>query len=81
MLASAPSAVVGRDRPRIAPPLPLRSDIDGLREVAAELGIKFMERYPCRVREVYGLTEATGLGTSNRRTETFRPGSAGSRRG
>jgi long-chain acyl-CoA synthetase len=42
-----------------------------------ELALKFIERYPCRIREVYGLTEATGLGTSNRRTETFRPGSAG----
>ena len=31
----------------------------------------------CRIREVYGLTEATGLGTANRRSEPFRPGSAG----
>ena len=30
-----------------------------------------------RIREVYGLTEGTGLGTANRRTETYRPGSAG----
>jgi long-chain acyl-CoA synthetase len=42
-----------------------------------ELAQAFMRRYPCRIREVYGLTEATGLGTANRRTEPFRPGSAG----
>ncbi len=42
MLASAPSAVLGHSRPRIAPPEPLRSDIDALRAVAAEIGIVFM---------------------------------------
>jgi long-chain acyl-CoA synthetase len=55
----------------------LKEVICGGAPLPVELGIKFMERYPCRVREVYGLTEATGLGTSNRRTEPFRPGSAG----
>jgi long-chain acyl-CoA synthetase len=42
-----------------------------------ELAQAFMRRYPCRIREVYGLTEASGLGTANRRTEPYRPGSAG----
>jgi long-chain acyl-CoA synthetase len=42
-----------------------------------ELAQAFIRRYPCRIREVYGLTEATGLGTVNRRNEPFRPGSAG----
>jgi long-chain acyl-CoA synthetase len=42
-----------------------------------ELGQAFMQRYPCRIREVYGLTEAAGMGTVNRRSEPFRPGSAG----
>jgi long-chain acyl-CoA synthetase len=43
-----------------------------------ELAQAFMRRYPrCRIREVYGLTEATGLGTANRRVEPYRPGSAG----
>jgi len=42
-----------------------------------ELAQSFMRRYPCRIREVYGLTEASGLGTANRRTEPYRPGSAG----
>ncbi|HEY4313386.1 MAG TPA: AMP-binding protein [Pirellulales bacterium] len=42
-----------------------------------ELAQAFMRRYPARIREVYGLTEGTGLGTANRRTEAYRPGSAG----
>jgi long-chain acyl-CoA synthetase len=42
-----------------------------------ELAQAFMRRYPARIREVYGLTEGTGLGTANRRTEVYRPGSAG----
>jgi len=42
-----------------------------------ELAQAFMREHPCRIREVYGLTEASGLGTANRRTEPYRPGSAG----
>jgi long-chain acyl-CoA synthetase len=42
-----------------------------------ELAQAFMRRYPCRIREVYGLTEASGLGTANRRSEPYRAGSAG----
>jgi len=42
-----------------------------------ELAQAFMRRYPTRIREVYGLTEGTGLGTANRRSEPYRPGSAG----
>jgi long-chain acyl-CoA synthetase len=42
-----------------------------------ELAQEFMRRHPCRIREVYGLTEAAGLGTANRRIEPYRPGSAG----
>jgi long-chain acyl-CoA synthetase len=65
-------------------PAAAKYDLSSLKEVICggaplpvELGIAFMKRYPCRIREVYGLTEASGLGTSNRRTEEFRPGSAG----
>ncbi len=65
-------------------PAAAKYDLSSLREVICggaplpvELGIAFMKRYPCRIREVYGLTEASGLGTSNRITEEFRPGSAG----
>lgn len=44
MLAESPtrSALLGRPQPRIAPPLPARSDMLALREIAAELGILFM---------------------------------------
>ena len=42
-----------------------------------ELAQAFMQRYPCRIREVYGLTEASGMGTVNRRSEPYRAGSAG----
>ncbi|MBI3838347.1 MAG: AMP-binding protein [Planctomycetia bacterium] len=59
-------------------------DLSSLAEVicggaplSVELAQAFMHRYPCRIREVYGLTEATGLGTANRRSEPYRPGSAG----
>lgn len=45
--------------------------------LAVELAQAFMAKYDCRIREVYGLTEATGLGTVNRRHEAYRPGSAG----
>jgi long-chain acyl-CoA synthetase len=42
-----------------------------------ELAQAFMQRFDCRIREVYGLTEATGLGTASRRSHPFRAGSAG----
>jgi len=65
-------------------PAAAKSDLSSLVEVICggaplpvELAQAFMRRYPCRIREVYGLTEATGLGTSNRRTEPYRAGSAG----
>lgn len=52
--------------------------ITGGAPLPVELAQAFMRRYPhCRVREVYGLTEASGMGSANRRTEPFRPGSAG----
>ncbi len=59
-------------------------DLSSIKEIVCggaplpvELAQAFMRRHPCRIREVYGLTEATGLGTANRRTEPYRPGSAG----
>lgn len=42
MLAEAPQALVGCPRPRIAPPLPLHSDVDEFRKVAEEIGIELM---------------------------------------
>ena len=65
-------------------PAAAKYDLSSLVEVVCggaplpvELAQAFTQRYPCRIREVYGLTEATGLGTANRRTEPYRPGSAG----
>ncbi len=61
-----------------------RFDLSSIKEIVCggaplpvELAQAFMRRYPCRIREVYGLTEASGLGTANRRSEPYRPGSAG----
>jgi len=65
-------------------PLAAQHDFSKLSEVICggaplpvELAQAFMRRHPVRIREVYGLTEAAGLGTSNRRIEPYRPGSAG----
>ena len=55
----------------------LKEIICGGAPLPVELAQAFMRRYPTRIREVYGLTEGTGLGTANRRSEPFRPGSAG----
>jgi long-chain acyl-CoA synthetase len=65
-------------------PAAAKYDLSSLKEVICggaplpvELAQAFMRRYDCRIREVYGLTEGTGLGTANRRNEPYRPGSAG----
>ncbi len=55
----------------------LQEIICGGAPLPVELAEAFTRKYPCRIREVYGLTEATGLGTVNRRSEPYRPGSAG----
>jgi long-chain acyl-CoA synthetase len=59
-------------------------DLTSLEEVvcgAAPLPVglarAFSERFGCRIREIYGLTESTGLGSANRLSEPYRPGSAG----
>lgn len=41
-LVQPPSVVMGHAAPRIAPPLPARSDIAGFRQTAADLGITLM---------------------------------------
>jgi long-chain acyl-CoA synthetase len=66
-------------------PLASKYDLSSLVEIVCggaplpvELAQAFMRRYPsCCIREVYGLTEASGLGSANRRTDPYRPGSAG----
>jgi long-chain acyl-CoA synthetase len=59
-------------------------DLSSLKEVVCgasplpeEVARSFGERYDCRVREIYGLTEAAGLGSANRRSKAYKPGSAG----
>ena len=66
-------------------PLAAQQDFSSLSEIICggaplpvELAQAFMRRYPhARIREVYGLTEASGMGTANRRSQPYRPGSAG----
>jgi len=59
-------------------------DLTSLKEVACgaaplpvELARAFSERYGCRIREIYGMTENAGIGSANRLSDEYRPGSAG----
>jgi Acyl-CoA synthetases (AMP-forming)/AMP-acid ligases II len=59
-------------------------DLSSLREVVCaaaplpvDLAEGFMRKFGCRILEVYGMTENAGMATANRRSEPFRPGSAG----
>ncbi|HVS14066.1 MAG TPA: AMP-binding protein [Thermoanaerobaculia bacterium] len=61
-----------------------RYDLSSIEEVVCgaaplpvELARAFMKRCGCRVREIYGMTESAGLGSANRRSDPYRPGSAG----
>jgi long-chain acyl-CoA synthetase len=65
-------------------PAASKYDVSSLEEVVCgaaplpvELARAFMARFDCRVREIYGMTESTGLGSANRPSEPYRPGSAG----
>ncbi len=55
----------------------LKEIICGGAPLPVELAQAYMRNHPCQIREVYGLTEAAGMGTANRRSEPYRPGSAG----
>jgi long-chain acyl-CoA synthetase len=55
----------------------LKEVICGASHLPEEVARAFSERYGCRVREIYGLTEAAGLGSANRRSRPYKPGSAG----
>ena len=55
----------------------LKEVVCGASSLPEEVARAFGERYGCRVREIYGLTEATGLGSANRRSKSYKPGSAG----
>jgi len=59
-------------------------DLSSLKEVACgaaplpeELARAFGDRYGCRIREIYGMTENAGIGSANRLSDEYRAGSAG----
>jgi long-chain acyl-CoA synthetase len=61
-----------------------RYDISSLEDVVCgaaplpvELARAFEARAGCRVREIYGMTESTGMGSANRTSDPRKPGSAG----
>ena len=55
----------------------LEEVVCGAAPLPVALAQAFSQRFGCRVREIYGLTESTGLGSANRLSEPYRPGSAG----
>jgi long-chain acyl-CoA synthetase len=55
----------------------LEEVICGAAPLPAEIARSFMQRYGCRVREIYGMTENAGVATANRLSDRYRPGSAG----
>jgi long-chain acyl-CoA synthetase len=55
----------------------LKEVICGASHLPEEVARAFSSRFGCRVREIYGLTEAAGLGSANRRSRPFKAGSAG----
>jgi long-chain acyl-CoA synthetase len=55
----------------------LEEVVCGAAPLPMSLAQAFADRFGCRIREIYGLTENTGLGSANRISEPYRPGSAG----
>jgi acyl-CoA synthetase (AMP-forming)/AMP-acid ligase II len=55
----------------------LQEVVCGASPLPEEVARQFMDAFGCRVREIYGLTESTGLGSANRRSKPYKPGSAG----
>ncbi|MBU2645265.1 AMP-binding protein [bacterium] len=55
----------------------LREVICGASSLPEEVARAFERKCGCRIREIYGLTENAGLGTANRRSKPYKPGSAG----
>lgn len=45
--------------------------------VPVELARDFGERYGCRIRQLYGMTENSGMGSGDRISKPYHPGSAG----
>jgi long-chain acyl-CoA synthetase len=55
----------------------LQEVVCGAAPLPAEIAREFSERFGCRIREIYGQTEGTGIGSVNYRSDPYRPGSAG----
>ena len=55
----------------------LKQVVSGAAPLPQELARAFSDRFGCRIREIYGQTESTGIGSANRLSEPYRPGSAG----
>jgi len=55
----------------------LKEVICGAAPLPVEVAKDFSERFGCRIREIYGQTEGTGMGSVNYRSDPYRPGSAG----
>lgn len=49
----------------------------GAAPLPVEIARTFMDRYGCRIREIYGQTECVGIGSANRLSLPYMPGSCG----
>lgn len=55
----------------------LKEVVCGAAPLPVEVAREFSERFGCRIREIYGQTEGSGIGSVNYRSDPYRPGSAG----
>jgi long-chain acyl-CoA synthetase len=55
----------------------LEDVICGAAPLPVEIARTFQEKFGCRVREIYGQTESTGMGSANSLLLPYKPGSAG----
>jgi long-chain acyl-CoA synthetase len=55
----------------------LQEVVCGAAPLPVEVAREFSGRFGCRIREIYGQTEGTGIGSVNYRSDPYRPGSAG----
>ena len=55
----------------------LKEVVCGAAPLPVEVARDFSGRFGCRIREIYGQTESTGIGSVNYRSDPYRPGSAG----
>lgn len=55
----------------------LEEVVSGAAPLPVEVATAFQKKFNCRIREIYGQTESTGLGSANRLSLPYKPGSAG----